>query len=66
MLDNIKANLVGEQAAQKQVYDDQVADCEAEVLLRQGECDEAESANKASKAAFDACTGALGQAELAE
>ena len=66
MLDNIKANLVGEQAAQKQVYDDQVTDCEAEVLLRQGECDEAESANKASKAAFDACTGALGQAELAE
>ena len=65
LLDGIKDELIAEQSAQRQVYDDQKKDCDDEITLREGEIKEAEDANKAAEAQFNACTGGLASAELA-
>ena len=48
LIDNMKTNLIAEQANQRAVYESQMTDCDAEKELRSGEMDEATTANKAA------------------
>ena len=56
LLDNMKSQLIAEQAAQREIYNSQMADCQAEQTLRQGEMDEATAAKAAATASLNACT----------
>jgi len=65
LLDNMKANLVAESAAQAAVYKNQMEDCGEEKTLRQGEMDEATKSNNAAQAQFNTCTQAADVADAA-
>ena len=49
LLDNMKTNLINEQATQAGVYASQMSDCSDEMTLRSGEMEEATSANNAAQ-----------------
>ena len=56
LLDNMKTQLIKEQAAQHAIYDAQMQDCTAETTLRLGEMEEANSASTAAQDSLDACS----------